>query len=200
LSVSLRAELAQLDPNENHGARKQRENGKIQTGNNDVLDMAELSRAVMTTDDEPTVVDFAPPNNPQRIQRVAELTGASIRRTCADAGPAAIELVDQAEAVVRQLREDANAFVESLDGIGNANAARIERALSHLRGLVETVGAERRRILSLADPHQRADDEPSQTLALSSRRAPGIKGPTWARGTAGAIIYLSAVYCVLTDI
>ena len=45
----------------------------------EMLDMAELSRAVMATEAEPTVVDFAPPNNPQRIQRVAELTGASIR-------------------------------------------------------------------------------------------------------------------------
>jgi hypothetical protein len=139
----------------------------MQTGSKEVLDMAELSRAVMATDDEPTVVDFAPPNNPQRIQRVAELTGASIRRTCADAGRAVIELVDQAEAVVRQLREDANAFVESLDGIGNAHAARIERALSHLRGLVETVSAERRRILALADPQQRADGEASQTPAVN---------------------------------
>jgi hypothetical protein len=30
--------------------------------------------------------------------------------------------------VVRQLRDDANAFVQSLDEIGNAHAARIERA------------------------------------------------------------------------
>jgi hypothetical protein len=139
----------------------------MQTGSKEVLDMAELSRAVIATDDEATVTDFAPPNNPQRIQRVAELTGASIRRTCADAGRAVIQLVDQAEAVVRQLREDANAFVESLEGIGNAHAARIERALNHLRGLVETVSAERRRILALADPHQRADEEPSETLAAS---------------------------------
>jgi hypothetical protein len=141
----------------------------METGSKELLDMGELSRAVMAPDDEQTVVDFAPPNNPQRIQRVAELTGASIRRTCADAGRAVIELVDQAEAVVRQLREDANAFVESLDGIGNAHAARIERALSHLRGLVETVSAERRRILALADPHQRPDDEPSQTAAINPR-------------------------------
>ena len=94
------------------------------------MDMAELSRAVMPTETEPTVVDFAPPNNPQRIQRVAELTGTSIRRTCADAGRAIIELVDQADAVVRQLRDDANVFVQSLDEIGNAHAARIERALT----------------------------------------------------------------------
>jgi hypothetical protein len=90
-----------------------------------ILDMGELSRAVMASEGEPTVVDFAPPNNPQRIQRVAELTGASIRRTCTDAGRAVIELVDQADAVVRQLRNDANAFVQSLDDIGNAHAARV---------------------------------------------------------------------------
>jgi hypothetical protein len=120
----------------------------------EILDMGELSRAVMASEGEPTVVDFAPPNNPQRIQRVAELTGASIRRTCTDAGRAVIELVDQADAVVRQLRNDANAFVQSLDDIGNAHAARIERALTHLRGLVETIGAERQRMASLADAHQ----------------------------------------------
>jgi ABC-type transporter Mla subunit MlaD len=144
----------------------------MQIGSEEVLDMAELSRAVMATDDEPTVVDFAPPNNPQRIQRVAELAGASIRRTCAEAGRAVIELVDQAEAVVRQLREDANAFVESLDGISNAHAARIERALTHLRGLVETVGAERRRILALADTHQGAADERSQTAVTPREEFP----------------------------
>jgi hypothetical protein len=43
--------------------------------------------------------------------------------TCADAGRAVIELVDQADAVVAQLRNDANAFVQSPDEIGNAHAA-----------------------------------------------------------------------------
>src|SRR3979409_1559289 len=100
------------------------QNGSGERG--EVLDMRDLSRAVMGNESEPTVVDFAPPNNPQRIQRVAELTGVSIRRTCADAGRAVIELVDQADAVVRQLRDDANAFVQSLDEIGNAHAARVE--------------------------------------------------------------------------
>jgi hypothetical protein len=125
----------------------------------EILDMGELSRAVMASESEPTAMDFAPPNSPHRIQRVAELTGASIRRTCADAGRAVIELIDQADAVVRQLREDANAFVQSLDEIGNAHAARIERALTHLRGLVETIGAERRRMIALADTHQTGGNE-----------------------------------------
>ena len=88
------------------------QNGSGERG--EILDMSDLSRAVMGNESEPTVVDFAPPNNPQRIQRVAELTGVSIRRTCADAGRAVIELVDQADAVVRQLRDDANVFVQSL--------------------------------------------------------------------------------------
>jgi ABC-type transporter Mla subunit MlaD len=134
----------------------------------EILDMAELSRAVMATEAEPTVVDFAPSNNPQRIQRVAELTGASIRRTCADAGRAVIALVDQADAVVRQLRDDANAFVQSLDEIGNAHAARIERALTHLRGLVETIGAERRRMVALADTHPTRGDEPSHSPSVDA--------------------------------
>src|SRR5262245_52612183 len=98
----------------------------------EILDMAEFSRAVMATKAEPAVVDFAPPNNPQRIERVAELTGASIRRTCTDAGRAVIELVDQADAIVRKLRDDADAFVQSLDEIGDAHAGRIEKALSNL--------------------------------------------------------------------
>jgi hypothetical protein len=135
----------------------------------EILDMGELSRAVMASEDEPTVVDFAPPNNPQRIQRVAELTGASIRRTCTDAGRAVIELVDQADAVVRQLRNDANAFVQSLDDIGNAHAAQIERALTHLRGLVETIGAERQRMSILADAHQIRGDEKSHERAVDAR-------------------------------
>jgi hypothetical protein len=134
----------------------------------ETLDMGELTRAVMASESEPTVVDFAPPNNPQRIQRVAELTGASIRRTCADAGRAVIELIDQADAVIRQLRNDANAFVQSLDEIGNAHAARTERALTHLRGLVETIGAERRRMVALADTHQTGGNEQSRTSAVDS--------------------------------
>jgi hypothetical protein len=143
------------------------QNGSGEGG--EILDMAELSRAVMATETEPTVVDFAPPNNPQRIQRVAELTGISIRRTCADAGRAIIELVDQADAVVKQLRDDANAFVQSLDEIGNAHAARIERALTHLRGLVETIGAERQRMAVLADTHQFRGAEKSHGRAVDAR-------------------------------
>jgi hypothetical protein len=131
----------------------------------EIVDMKELTRAVTTTETAPTAADFAPPSNPQRIQRVAELTGASIRRTCADAGRVVIELVDQAEAVVTQLRGDADAFVQSLDDIGNAHAARIERALIHLRGLVETIGVERRRIAALADRDQSPGDKHSQTPA-----------------------------------
>jgi hypothetical protein len=138
----------------------------------EILDMGELSRAVMASEREPTVMDFAPPSSPHRIQRVAELTGASIRRTCADAGRAVIELVDQADAVVRQLREDANAFVQSLDEIGNAHAARIEIALTHFRGLVETIGAERRRIIASADTHQTGGNEqPGTSLADASENS-----------------------------
>ena len=128
----------------------------------EILDMAEFSRAVMATEAEPAVVDFAPPNNPQRIERVAESTGASIRRTCTDAGRAVIELVDQADAIVRKLRDDADAFVQSLDEIGDAHAGRIERALSNLRELVETIGAERRRMVALADTHPIHGDERSR--------------------------------------
>ena len=94
----------------------------------EIVNMEELTRAVTASETEPTTADFAPPGNPRRIQRLADLTGASIRRTCADAGRAVIELVDQADAVVAQLRNDANGFVQSLDEIGNAHAARIERA------------------------------------------------------------------------
>jgi len=129
----------------------------------EIVDMEELTRAVRVDETALTRSDFAPPNNPQRIQRVAELTGASIRRTCADAGRALVELVDQADVVVAQLRHDANAFVQSLDEIGNAHAARIEKALTHLRGLVETIGAERRRIVALAATHQPPSDD--QTLS-----------------------------------
>jgi hypothetical protein len=118
----------------------------------EIVNLEELTRAV--TASEPAAEDFAPLSNPRRIQRLAELTGTSIRRTCADAGRAVIELVDQADAVVAQLRDDANGFVQSLDEIGNAHAARIERALTHLRGLVETIGNERRRIVALADTQQ----------------------------------------------
>ena len=78
----------------------------------EIVDMEELTRAVRVDETALTRSDFAPPNNPQRIQRVAELTGASIRRTCADAGRALVELVDQADVVVAQLRHDANAFVQ----------------------------------------------------------------------------------------
>ena len=138
----------------------------------EILDMAELSRAVMATETEPTAVDFAPPNNPQRIQRVAELMGTSIRRTCTDAGRAVIELVDQADAVVRQLRDDANAFVQSLDEIGNAHAARVERALTHLRGLVETIGAERQRMAVLADTHHIRGGEKSHRLVDGRENVP----------------------------
>jgi hypothetical protein len=100
--------------------------GPCNEGFREILDISDLSRAVMGNESEPTVVDFAPPNNPQRIQRGAELTGVSIRRAFTDAGRAIIELVDQADAVVRQLRDDANALVQPLDEIGNAHAARIE--------------------------------------------------------------------------
>jgi len=132
-----------------HGSGERRE----------IVNMEELTRAVTASESEPTTADFAPPGNPQRIQRLAELTGASIRRTCADAGRAVVELVDQADAVVAQLRDDANGFVQSLDEIGNAHAARIERALTHLRGLVETISAERRRIVALADSHHSHREE-----------------------------------------
>src|SRR5262245_16548833 len=125
----------------------------------ELVDMEELTRAVRADETALTRSDFAPPNNLQRIQRVAELTGASIRLTCADAGRALVELVDQADVVVAQLRHDANAFVQSLDEIGNAHAARIEKALTHLRGLIETIGAERRRIVALADTHQPPSDD-----------------------------------------
>ena len=64
---------------------------------------------------------------------------------------------------MRQLRDDANTFVQSLDEIGNAHAARIERALTHLRGLVETIGAERRRMGALADKHPTRGDEQSRS-------------------------------------
>ncbi len=125
----------------------------------EIVNIEELTRAVTTGKSGPTPGDFAPPGNSRRIQRLAELTGTSIRRTCADAGRAVIELVDQADAVMAQLRNDANGFVQSLDEIGNAHAARIERALTHLRGLVETIGTERRRILALADTHHSHRDE-----------------------------------------
>jgi hypothetical protein len=131
----------------------------------EIVNMEELTRAVTASETEPTTADFAPPGNPRRIQRLAELTGASIRRTCADAGRAVIELVDQADAVVAQLRNDANGFVQSLDEIGNAHAARIERALTHLRGLVETIGTERRRIVALADTHHTHREERPHTPA-----------------------------------
>ena len=84
-------------------------------------------------------------------------------------GRAVIELIDQADAVVRQLRDDANAFVQSLDEIGNAHAARIERALTHLRGLVETIGAERQRMAALADTHQLHGAEKSHGRAVDAR-------------------------------
>lgn len=133
----------------------QRESGE----GREIVNMEELTRAVTVSASEPTTADFAPRGSPQRIQRLAELTGASIRRTCTDAGCAVIELVDQADAVVAQLRDDANGFVQSLDEIGNAHAARIERALTYLRGLVETISAERRRIVALADTrHTRRED------------------------------------------
>jgi hypothetical protein len=131
----------------------------------DIVNMEEFTRAVTVSETELTAADFAQPGNPQRIQRLAELTGASIRRTCTEAGRAVIELVDQVDAVVAQLRDDANGFVQSLGEIGNAHAARIERALTHLRGLVETIGAERRRIVALADTHQPSGDEQSHTPA-----------------------------------
>jgi ABC-type transporter Mla subunit MlaD len=131
----------------------------------EIVNMEELTRAVTASETELTTADFAPPSNPQRIQRLAELTGASIRRTCADAGRAVVELVDQADAVVAQLRDDANGFVQSLDEIGNAHAARIERALTHLRGLVETISAERRRIVALADTHHTHREEHPQPPA-----------------------------------
>jgi hypothetical protein len=134
----------------------------------EILDMGELSRAMMANESDPTAMDFAPPNSPHRIQRVAELTGASIRRTCADAGRAVIELVDQADTVVRQLRDDANTFVQSLDDIGNAHAARIERALTHLRGLVETIAAERRRMIALADTHEAGGNEQAGTSSAGA--------------------------------
>jgi hypothetical protein len=143
-------------------------NGRGEGG--EILDMRELSRAVMASESEPTVTDFAPPNSPHRIQRVAELTGASIRRTCADAGRAVIELIDQADAMVRRLREGANAFVQSLDEIGNAHAARIERALTHLRGLVETIGAERRRMIALAETHRTDDDDQADTSSADASK------------------------------
>jgi hypothetical protein len=161
-SVSLHAELVwDYGAGDIQGRARRMQSGRGE--GSEILDMGELSRAVMASESEPTVMDFAPPNSPHRIQRVAELTGASIRRTCADAGRAIIELIDQADAVVRQLREDANAFVQSLDEIGNAHAARIERALTHLRGLVETIGAERRRMIALADTHQTGGNELSDT-------------------------------------
>ena len=46
----------------------------------EIVDIEELTRVVTATETEPTAVDFAPPSNPRRIQRVAELAGASIRR------------------------------------------------------------------------------------------------------------------------
>lgn len=147
----------------------QHESGEVR----EIVNMEELTRAVTASETEPTTSDFAPPGSPQRIQRLAELTGASIRRTCADAGRAVIELVDQADAVVTKLREDANGFVQSLDEIGNAHAARIERALTYLRDLVETIGTERRRIVGLTDadhsphdelPHASAEDVARENL------------------------------------
>jgi hypothetical protein len=85
---------------------------------------------------------------------------------------AVIELVDQADAVVRQLRDDANAFVQSLDEIGNAHAARVERALTHLRGLVETIGAERQRMAVLGDTHHIRGGEKSHRLVDGRENVP----------------------------
>jgi hypothetical protein len=135
----------------------------------EIVNMEELTRAVTASETKSTTADFAPPSEPRRIQRLADLTGASIRRTCADAGRAVIELVDQADAVVAQLRNDANGFVPSLDEIGNAHAAHIERALTHLRGLVETIGTERRRIVVLADSHHTRREEHSHAPAELAR-------------------------------
>lgn len=90
-----------------------------------------------------------PPGDPERMRRVAELVGQSIRSSCAESGRTVMALVADAEKILAAIRGDAEVFVASLEEIGDAHATRLDAALAAFNTVTETIAGERKRMAAL---------------------------------------------------
>ncbi|MCC6776679.1 MAG: hypothetical protein IT537_08595 [Hyphomicrobiales bacterium] len=98
-----------------------------------------------------TVADCAPPDDPERMNRTAELSGAAIRAACDSAAEKVRALAAEAEARAATIRKDAEAFAASVCEIGDAHAKRIEKALLGMKSTLAIIEAERVKVTTFAD-------------------------------------------------
>lgn len=91
----------------------------------------------------PAVADFAPPDDPDRMDRTAELTGAALRQASAATAKAVRDMVADARAVLTEIEKEADALATSIVEVGDEQATRIERATLSLKGTLARIKQER---------------------------------------------------------
>jgi hypothetical protein len=115
--------------------------------------------------------DFAPPTDPERMKRIAELSGATIRQACAQASKAVLDLIvsaeQEVEAIALQAKTDLGAarerwtrFDKDVNEIGDFHASQIEDVLTQLQSVHLITAAVRTRVTELTDSYsQRQQDQ-----------------------------------------
>ena len=102
---------------------------------------------------------FTPPGDADRIQQTADLVGETIRVAVKATSKSIRDLLAEARAQLDAIEHDAETFIESMEEIGHAHAARIEGALIGLKNVSSAIAEQKSAVVKLAlvKPNGKAD-------------------------------------------